>query len=69
MSALTFLMDLLARHTGKPVVLLLDEYNAPIQSAWELFSFTSSGMRISCRRMSADNDSRGKAWYHWHIVA
>lgn len=35
MSALTFLIDLLARYTGKPVVLLLDEYDAPIQSAWE----------------------------------
>jgi len=34
-NALTFLMDLLAKYAGKPVVLLLDEYDAPMQSAWE----------------------------------
>ncbi len=33
--AKVILMDLLAKYTGKSVVLLLDEYDAPIQSAWE----------------------------------
>jgi len=33
--ALAFLMQLLEKHYGRKVVLLLDEYDVPIQSAWE----------------------------------
>ena len=33
--ALRSLMDFLVRYYGKPVILLLDEYDAPIQYAWE----------------------------------
>ncbi|MBQ1875823.1 MAG: AAA family ATPase [Selenomonas sp.] len=34
-SSLSFLMQLLEKHYGRKVVLLLDEYDVPIQSAWE----------------------------------
>ena len=34
-NALAFLLNLLENHYGKKPVLLLDEYDAPIQSAWE----------------------------------
>ena len=33
--ALTLLVKMMHQHFGKPVILLLDEYDAPIQQAWE----------------------------------
>jgi len=35
MPALRNLIDMLAAHYGKPVLLLLDEYDAPMQKAWD----------------------------------
>ena len=33
--SLTRLMEIMQAYYGKPVILLIDEYDAPIQSAWE----------------------------------
>ena len=41
-TALSFLMKLMEQHYGKPPILLLDEYDTPIQSGWEHNYYSAS---------------------------